>query len=253
MMQNITTYLYRTKIECQIFEPLPHFRRTVIVYARNLRAYRGVTNRFLIEVKNQDQKPINVANRTIRMHIIDESTRTSFITKVASVYNAAKGQAVVTLDHNDLLDLEENIYNYTISVVDGEGNDEIAYSDDHYNVRNNIEILGGHYPEFKDSAELIFNSVTNLSDAVANDYGVHRGNVAHTAQFYLNDFTGSVEIQATMDQVPNLNNANYFVVKTETYSGVTGCRYANWQGNFSAVRFKINTDQGSIDRVLYRD
>ena len=252
-MQNITSYLYRAKVECQIFETLPHSRRTVIVYAKNLRAYRGVSNRFLIEIKNQDQKPINIAARTVRMHILDENRRTSFITKTADIYNAARGQAVVTLDQNDLLDLDQSFYNYTISVVDGEGNDEIAYSDDHYGVRNNIEILAGHYPEFQDSQRLVFDTVTNLTSGVGTDHAVHRGTGFHTAQFYLQDFTGSIEVQATMDQVPNLNNANYFTIKTETYTGQTGCRYTNWQGNFSAVRFKRVATSGTVDQILYRE
>lgn len=252
-MQNIVSYLYRAKIECEIFEPMPHFRRTIRVYARNLRAYKGVTNKFLIEVKNQDQKPINIASRIVRMHVLNEVDGSSLISKTASTYNAARGQALVVLDENDLLDFEQNIYNYTISVINGEGEHEIAYADDHYGVRNNIEILGGHYPEFRASTELSFDSVTGLTSGVGLDATVHRGTKFHTAQFYLSDFTGMVEIQGTMDPVPNLNNANYFVIKTETYSAAQGCRYTNWQGNYSAVRFRLVPASGAITQVLYRD
>lgn len=223
------------------------------MYAKNLRAYRGVSNRFLVEIKNQDQKPINISHRTVRMHILDEVRSTAFITKTASIYNAAKGQALIVLDENDLLDLDQSFYNYTISVVDGEGNDEIAYADDHYGVRNNIEILAGHYPEFRDSTSLTFDAVTRLTSGVGNDTGVRRGARQHTAQFYLDDFTGSIEVQATMDQVPNLNNANYFVVKTETYTAESGVRYTNWQGSFSAVRFRLVPTSGAVSRVLYRE
>ena len=252
-MKNITSYLYRNKIECQIFEPATHSRRSVTVYAKNLRAYRGVSNRFLIEVKNQDQKPINIASRTVRMHILDEVRNTAFITKIASTYNAAKGQALVILDENDLLDLDQSFYNYTISVVDGEGNDEIAYADDHYGVRNNLEILAGHYPEFQPSTQLEFDTVTGLTSGTGTGREVYRASRYHTAQFYLDGYTGSIQVEGTMDQVPNLNNANYFVIKTLSYSGVTGVRYTSWQGNFSAIRFRTVPTNGTVARVLYRE
>jgi hypothetical protein len=223
------------------------------VYAKNLKAYRGVANRFLIEIKNQDQKPINIAARTVRIHVLDEVRNTVFLTKTASIYNAARGQALVVLDENDLLDLDQSFYNYTISVIDGEGHDEIAYADDDYGVRNNLEILAGHYPEFQHSTALEFNAVTGLTSGTGTGREVYRGSRHHTAQFYLEGYTGDIQVQATMDQVPNLSNANYFVVKTLTYSNVSGVRYTTWQGNFSAVRFRVLPVAGTATKVLYRE
>ena len=75
-MQFITQYLYRQKIPCQISELLETNRRTVSVYNRDIKAYRGVANKFLIEVKNQDQKPINISSRDIKLNILNSETNT---------------------------------------------------------------------------------------------------------------------------------------------------------------------------------
>ncbi len=111
-MQLLTQYLYRQKVPCQIVELLDTNRRTVSVYNRNIKAYRGVANKLLIEVKNQDQKAINISDRTIKLNILNPETNSVYSTTTATIHNASKGQALVTLDDNDLLDLPATYYNY---------------------------------------------------------------------------------------------------------------------------------------------
>ena len=91
-MQLLTQYLYRQKIPCQIVELLDTNRRTVSVYNRNIKAYRGVANKLLIEVKNQDQKAINISDRTIKLNILNSETNTVYSTTTATIHNAAKGK-----------------------------------------------------------------------------------------------------------------------------------------------------------------
>ena len=251
-MQFITQYLYRQKIPCQIVELLETNRRTVSVYNRDIKAYRGVANKFLIEVKNQDQKPINISSRTIKLNILNPETKTVYSTTTASIHNAAKGQALVTLDDNDLLDLPATYYNYTVAVTDGEGTDEVAYADDNYGVRGTLQVLDGHYPTFTASTELTIDSSTMSTTYVISDKSTNQGSKLHTAAFYLNGFTGDILVEGTLDDTPNYTSANYFTIQTKTYTASSNVEYTTWTGNYRAIRFSEVSSAGSVTKILYR-
>ena len=250
-MQFITQYLYRQKIPCQIVELLETNRRTVSVYNRDIKAYRGVANKFLIEVKNQDQKPINISSRTIKLNILNPETKTVYSTTTASIHNAAKGQALVTLDDNDLLDLPATYYNYTVAVTDGEGTDEVAYADDNYGVRGTLQVLDGHYPTFTASTELDFTS-GNSTSYVISDKSSNQGSKLHTASFYLSGFTGDIKVEGTLDDTPNYSSANYFTIQTKSYTSSSNVEYTTWTGNYRAIRFTQVVTSGSVTKILYR-
>ena len=251
-MQFITQYLYRQNIPCQISELLETNRRTVSVYNRDIKAYRGVANKLLIEVKNQDQKAINISDRTIKLNILNSETNTVYSTTTATIHNAAKGQALVTLDDNDLLDLPATYYNYTVAVTSGEGIDEIAYADDNYGVRGTLEVLDGHYPTFTASTELTVDASTNVTSYVISDKSTNQGSKLHTAAFYLNGYTGDIKVEGTLDDTPNYTSANYFTIQTESYTASSNVEYATWTGNYRAVRFTQVKTSGSITKILYR-
>jgi len=251
-MQFITQYLYRQNIPCQISELLETNRRTVSVYNRDIKAYRGVANKFLIEVKNQDQKPINISSRDIKLNILNSETNTVYSTTTATIHNAAKGQALVTLDDNDLLDLPATYYNYTVAVTSGEGTDEVAYSDDNYGVRGTLQVLDGHYPTFTASTELTIDSSTNETSYVISDKSTNQGSKLHTAAFYLNGYTGDILVEGTLDDTPNYNSANYFTIQTKSYTSSSDVEYTTWTGNYRAIRFVQVATGGSITKILYR-
>ncbi len=230
-MQLLTQYLYRQKVPCQIVELLDTNRRTVSVYNRNIKAYRGVANKLLIEVKNQDQKAINISDRTIKLNILNPETNSVYSTTTATIHNASKGQALVTLDDNDLLDLPATYYNYTVAVTSGEGIDEIAYADDNYGVRGTLEVLDGHYPTFTASTELTVDASTDVTSYVISDKSTNQGSKLHTAAFYLNGYTGDIKVEGTLDDTPNYSSANYFTIQTETYTASSNVEYATWTGN----------------------
>lgn len=251
-MQLLTQYLYRQKIPCQIVELLDTNRRTVSVYNRNIKAYRGVANKLLIEVKNQDQKAINISDRTIKLNILNPETNSVYSTTTATIHNASKGQALVTLDDNDLLDLPATYYNYTVAVTSGEGIDEIAYADDNYGVRGTLEVLDGHYPTFTASTELTVDASTNVTSYVISDKSTNQGSKLHTAAFYLNGYTGDIKVEGTLDDTPNYTSANYFTIQTKSYTSSSNVEYTTWTGNYRAIRFTQVVTSGSITKILYR-
>lgn len=246
-MQPVSFYLYDNILQVQILvDPLIKQRNNV-VYAKNLKLYKGVDNTFKVQFKNQDQKPVNIIGKDIKFHVLKEGTRSTFITKPMRVIDGAKGIALVVIKEADLFDLRGRMYHYSISVTDGEGNDVVAYADDNYGVRGTIELMDGHYPEFKDSEILSVNATTHVTDGVAPV-----NNSLHTFQVFFTDYTGDVVVQASMDEVPSSLNATWIDVATTSYVAQTDSVFLLVQGNYTYLRLKTVPTTGTVDRVIYR-
>ena len=75
------------------------------------------------------------------------------------------------------------------------------------------------------------------------------------AQVNLTDFSGSIEIQASMDIASSVDPEKWYLVGTFFPYAYTGNQYATFQGKFNLIRFKIIQDQfnqGTVNYILYR-
>lgn len=84
----------------------------------------------------------------------------------------------------------------------------------------------------------------------ANYYGGFGG--LQTIAFYLNQFQGRIEIQATLDSVP-LTDASWFRISDfdSTASAVTNNFSRNITGNFTWIRARvIDFEAGTISKIM---
>ena len=77
-----------------------------------------------------------------------------------------------------------------------------------------------------------------------------------TLRFDLNDFTGIIKVQATLDDDPPTDDRNWFTVYTtpEDSSAITMLGSVNIRGNFTWLRCKVTGfDSGTINsfNVIY--
>jgi len=214
---------------------------------KNLKLYKGVDNTFKIQFKNQDQKSVNITGKTLKFHIIKDGTSTSFVTKNMNIIDGAKGIATVVVLETDLFNLHSRMYNFSITVTDEEGNEVVAYSDDNYGVRGTIELLNGHYPEFKEAITLTVNEITFLTDYVPCTFDFLR-----TFQVFFTNYTGDIVIQATLDDVPNSLDTTWFDVETISYTAQTASQFINVEGKYTFMRVKTVPISGSVVRILFR-
>jgi len=268
-------YYYVNNIDVQLnVDPTLKLRNRVM-YQRPLKLYKGVDNIVRFTFKNSDQKPVNIDGWNATFHIISDEEGSIVVSKPATVIGAPiDGVVTVTVTELDLIDLKHLYYNYSLSVIDPlTGIEQVVYADDNYNVRGQLQLLSGHYPDFKPSIDVTLptDSNTNVTTStVTADTPTRQQSAHHTAQYYFDDFSGTLEVQATLDSLPPNGNTSanislsWTTVSSTTYVNQIDNDYENFDGVYTAVRFVITPDplpvpqpippvsHGSVTKILYR-
>lgn len=198
------------------------------------------------------------------------------------ISTSSRGIALLTLSENDTRSLSSGHYKFGITINDNDGSSLPTYSNTYYSIDGTIELTHDLYPTLKESQSItVFQRFANNETSL---YEFLTGNLkaypeltqTTTAALYFDNFTGTVLIQATLDNSPG-TFGNYVTLETRTYSDFTGIDYANAQGSWSDVRIKWIPDtdgtfnyygpqvpgnptpgsayypNGKVDKVLYRN
>lgn len=221
------------------------------VYSRSMTLYRGLDNTVKFQFRNNDQKKVNILDKTITFNIIDNTSHVTHLTRTMEVVDGQAGIAKLTVSESDLYDIKDQFYTWSVKVVDGENNQHVAYVDDNYSAKGELLVKHGVYPEFVASQSFTFTGTT--STAAANAYPRLNNNSAlHTAQFYFDsEYTGAITVQGSMDDA-NQTSMNWVDIKTVNYTAQSGPAYTNWTGVFGAIRFIKADTTGTVSSVLYR-
>ena len=221
-------------------------------YTPNVKVYRGIDNYIRIEFKNRDQKRVNMSGKTANIVVLDKENNVAYFERALTVVNEAKGIMEASITQGDLLNLDAKFYNYALKVTDGEDRTAPAYADDNYSANGVLEVTDGVYPTFLPSTTEAFASGDTGSTISIKPY-VNRNTAQHTAQVYFSSaFTGTLEIQGSINPSNSIQNADFTTIATETYTAQTDNAYVNFTGVYSAVRFKRTTTSGTLSQVLYR-
>ena len=258
-MQFNPVYLYTNKLD--VFTALSdswsteRYRR---VYNRNLKIFRGVDNRIDIQVRNSDQKASNITGSVLVFNLIAQDTQDLVYQKDFTDMDLSTGKVTVTLTADELIDLNNGFYNYSIvkeirSTVDSTDYKVTSkiplYVDSQYGATATLEISGDVYGGVADSVVVNSFSYTNpqtqgettppawytsaIIDARPN---TQSANPLHTFQFYSNNYTGTVLIQASLDdQGATPRETKWVTVSTVD---LTTEKYKNIQGKYNWFRIK---------------
>jgi hypothetical protein len=275
-MQFNPVYLYVNKLD--VFTTptdtwsTERYRR---VYNRNLKIFRGVDNRIDIQVRNSDQKASNIAGSTLVFNLVSQDTKDLILQKDFTAMDLATGKVTVIITAEELLDLNTGFYNYSIvkevrSTVDSTDyivNSKMPlYMDSQYDTIGTLEITGDVYGDVANSVIVDTFNYTNpftqgatepfpfyvsaIIDAAPNTSPAYP---IHTFQFYTTNYTGTVEIQASLDaQGATPRDTKFSTVATvdlanEKYKNITG-KY-NW---FRVKHIPATNNTGTVDKILYR-
>ena len=261
-MQPILGYLYKQTITVVKNSDFALHTENQLVYAKPLQIYKGVDNRFQFLIKNQDQKPVSLLDSSILFNLIDPTTKELVFSRVLQLIYNDTGSATTLIEGTLIDDINAGLYNYSIVVASPEGEQQIVYSDDNYNAQGQARLLDSVYPAFVPSANLTLPSYTN--DISTNYHNVAftsttltadrvKGRAVYqTAQYNTAGFTGNIELQASQD-VTSVSNANNWVtVNTAVLTNSTGNQYFNFQGKYSAIKFKVTQSSGAVNYILFR-
>ena len=275
-MQFNPVYLYVNKLD--IFTTptdtwsTERYRR---VYNRNLKIFRGVDNRIDIQVRNNDQKASNIVGSTLVFNLVSQDTKHLVLQKDFTAMDLATGKVTVILTAEELLDLDVGFYNYSIikevrTTVDSTDYTVTSkmplYMDSQYDTVGTLEITGDVYGDVSTSVNVsTFNYTNPFTQGAVEPFPFYTSEIIdaspntspaypiHTFQFYTTNYTGTVEIQANLDdQGATPRETKWATVATvdlltERYKNVTG-KY-NW---FRIKHIPALNNTGTVDKILYR-
>ena len=251
-MTAITTYLYKQN-HTVVTVDSGVTRTMSMFYTPNIKIYRGINNELSFNFVKRDQKKTSLTDKTVTFIMIDKENSTTYLERTVTVTDAPNGRATLKILESDLYNLDGKYYTYAFKVVDGEGNTQIGYSDDNYGANGTLEIAEGVYPTFKASTEEAFGSGDTGSTITLDPY-INRNVAQHTAQVYFSSaFTGTLTIEGSLSPSQSaLANNEFVTITTESFTAQENPVMVNWNGIYSAVRFKRSTTTGTLNKVLYR-
>ena len=253
-MQRTTAYYYPNKVTVLVDVDPTITTRNQIVYARTIKVNRGINNTIVFYLKNSDQKPVNIQNSGLYFSVIDDDDNSIFLEVEGNIVDALKGIFSITIDSNDLDLFEKEFYNYAVKLIDDLNIEYPIYTDDFFTVRGQLQVLDGYLPSFKPSRQL---SLTNLSadvvisSAASGQYPTGYNNL-HSFQLYFNNFTGTVIPQVTNAPIGDIVEESWTSLASTIYNNRTEPDYMNFEGPYTAIRFRIEVTGGSVSKILAR-
>lgn len=267
-MQKISSYLYSNRI-LAIEDLSPFSVEFKIMYARTIKLYKGIRNVVEFDIRNADQKRIDLDPYSIKCTIMDENS-TEIITKTVSKISNTTGLARVSIEPGDIEYLKPQFLKYSL-YRETDGIKLPFYIDSSFNVIGKIDLLDGAVPKISapkviDTFIYTENDVnpniivrTYTSDAVEinprNDV-----NEFHTinVEFRNSGLNANIYVQITDDVVistaTDWTNLETFVLSDTTervfkvYSEIE-----DYSNNVNWLRIKyepINDSTGKFDKIL---
>ncbi len=216
-MHNYHTYLYPNRLVAYLDAVAPETFR--MFYQRPLIIYKGVDNLVQVDLRNQDQKKVTSTN-TLVISVLDPRTQLRVLS--SDFIRNANGTYETTISEDELLDFNSGNYEYTLILeerqVTAEGyillSSKVCYSDSQFNARGVLELRDSVQGEFYDGFEIKkFKKVapSSVGETGQDRYEsavIETGSIAgpsknfHTFQIWSNNYTGSIDFQASQDSDP---------------------------------------------------
>jgi len=264
-MQKISSYLYPNRI--QLLADLAGFNvEYTNVYQRTVKIYNGIDNTLEFDVKNADQKRIDLTTvSNIELNIMDASGTALPNSPYTVIPTAIKGIATVTIPQEDLVDLEEQFFTYSVTCVK-DGLDTILYGDSRFGATGTLELIGNAMPTFRNAQVLDkFTGEIDLNGNVINHFS------AIPAKFYeavkttqltfeidVTGFIGTIWLEGTTNDtisVDSFKHSTRLMSQTLDVATTTTVTFSNVDINdFAYFRVSFQGDNpqtptGTVDKV----
>jgi len=252
-MLKIPIYLLpnRIKVVASLSESRTEFRQ---VYQRKIKLYKGIDNNLEFQVKNNDQKPVDISVYTATLVLLDQDQ--NLILQKDGTGDSTLGTLNFVVTASELEQIDQQYLLNTVYLTHNSTNESIlVYTDTQYNASGTVEIIDSSFPRPRAAQVVsVFNSDLNnvfTSEAVELQNSIGGNDATTTIAFYA-DLDDNVEIWATIDPSSNDSSTVWSKISEINLLGST-LTYTNITGNYTFIRFKYNGDYGTIEKVLVRN
>lgn len=250
-MQKISSYLYPNRI-IVVADVALFSTRWNVVYQNRVKIYQGVDNVLTIDVKNTDQKRIDISAMDLRMIVTDVNGL--LVSDVTVTPSATLGLATATISESDLVELTPQFLQFSIYRVNEDQTKTVLYADTQFGAKGNMELVGTvmdvptptryitRFAAITDPAVIGLPPFTirYYSDAVEitqPNFVANAGDDSVSVEFAFNALEGEVKVQFTKDPVIN-SAVDWITVDTFTVTPST------------ASQTKIYTTESGYNREL---
>ena len=275
-MQKISSYLYSNRVQLLadvVALDAAYPVEWKIVYQRPVKIYKGVDNVITLDVKNADQKRINIFGKTIRVVVMDQTekeinTYTATVLDDGSTVDALTGIATVTISESDLANLQPQFLKFSVYMVNSDTTKTLLYGDSKYGSHGAIELLGGvmpksrpvqTYDDFQQNTNyqglaVSERIVTYYSSAIPVKFYEGEATTSVTVEVALTNFVGTVSVEATKS--PVIGNEAFlspaFVVsriydEAHMSSDTEIATFVIDVTDYTYIRVKYTNSAGSVD------
>ncbi len=239
-MQKISSYLYSNRIQLMadvIVLDAAYPVEWKIVYQRPIKIYKGVDNVIELDVKNADQKRIDIYGKTIKFVVMDQTDK-EVNTYTATVLDdgstvGVKGLAKVTISAADTTALQAQYLKFSVYMLNNDSTKTVLYGDTRFGAHGTLELLGGVLPVTRPIQRYSdFQQETNYQGLAISDRIVTHYSGAIPVKYYeatptttvdvsvsVTGFTGSISIQATKNIVTGHEAFLHpIIIQTQTFT-----------------------------------
>lgn len=233
------------------------------VYQRQLQVYKGIDNVLEFRALNADQKPIDISLYTPKFLAFDENNNLIIEHDGVAVTGddsaATRGLFTVTVAENDLLNVKQQYLKYNIYFVNSNNDKVLTYTDSHFGNDAVIYVNAQTFPgpaatyNITQFSQVSYDSDEWVSESISAQPAINGNEALHTAAVYSSGFTGTVDVQATLDnQITDFTD--WATVASVTLDGTETTPVAvNFNGVYSYLRFRTTVDPATITKILVRN
>jgi len=143
-MQKISSYLYPNRINVVADVTLFPVRWS-IMYQNRIKLYQGVDNVLTLDVKNSDQKRIDISSMILKMIVSDVFGRELVTADVTA--SATTGLATVNIAEDDLANITPQFLTFSIYRQNIDLSRTVLYADTQFGAVGKMELVGTVMPK----------------------------------------------------------------------------------------------------------
>ena len=234
------------------------------MYDKNIILYNGVDNKLKFVSRDNDRAIFDITNQNVYFNMIGTNNNETVINKLMTVTNALKGEAELEVTAQDVYNISEGFYNYSVYIESTSTKEQkIAFTDRAGDFIGTAEVKSGGLPSARPTQTV--NSFTQAGSYYYSQAmrGSSERNLTarnHTIAIYTTGFTGNVFVEGNLDDQASTNNNHWFALDVQG-QGSNGIRFTShtdvdpffFESSVKWIRIKYEVTAGSVDKVLLRN
>jgi hypothetical protein len=208
------------------------------VYAKRLTINKGVDNVLLFEFINQEEKPVNITGSSFVFRAIDQKGTKLLVDEPLVILNGPTGRAKVTLSAEQLLEIQAQPANYSITRTSGNLT-EAVFTNAQAGARAPVDIVNSVMPTFVPSSELTIPTLelSNQLQYGGTSYGQYPGGMYWNGNpnggSYWNSYNNTEYFSSFIEPRGPVTTVQMDLI------GYTGTIKAQWAENYQSLWYNI--------------